>query len=162
MVDTMKRAVQTHFRSSLFLSLTLLAIGLFPELVFAAGKEQALILPPLDPALRQGAVYEKIRPALLKNGWQPFESTNKFLDGCYVNRSGMAGVHYRSGFKEVELCTEGEVYCAFNYTRGKQCLRVVTKGETRPRVLYWESECWKADPLPTDAYIPEKCDMDED
>jgi len=115
-----------------------------------------------DSVLWKGHPFPEARRQLLKQGWKPFESSNKFLDGCYVNRSGMAGVHYKAGFKEVELCTEGEVFCAFNYTRGKQCLRVVTKGETDPKVLNWNNECWKADPLPKDVYVPEKCDMDED
>ncbi len=115
-----------------------------------------------DGALWKGRPFPEARRELLKHGWKPFESNHKFADGCYVNRSGMAGVHYKSGFKEVELCTEGEVYCAFNYTRGKQCLMVVTEGETRPKVLRWTNECWKPDPPRTDVYVPEKCDRDED
>ncbi len=74
-----------------------------------------------DSALWKDRPFPEARRALLKQGWKPFESTNKNLDGCYANRNGMAGIHYRAGFKEVELCTEGRVYCTFNYTRGKQC-----------------------------------------
>ena len=145
MVNNMKRAVQTHFRSSLFLGLSLLAIGLFPELVFAAGKEQALILPPLDPALRQGAVYEKIRPALLKNGWQPVISTDRDAEGQLESRIGDAGTMYNAGFNEVAGCS-ATGYCLFQFAKNGKCLSISTiggyyKGKA-PTIYRWNAECY--------------------
>lgn len=146
MVDAMKRAFRTHFRSSFFLSLTLLTIGLFPELVFGADKEQGLILPSLDPALRQEAVYEKIRPALLKNGWKPVIATDRNIYGEMTSRVGVPGILYEAGFKEVYFCG-ATGYCLFNFVKNGKCLRISTLGDyvkgKFPRIHTWWEECYK-------------------
>lgn len=145
MVDAMKRAFRTHFRSSLFLSLTLLTIGLFPELVFGADKEQGLILPSLDPALRQEAVYEKIRPALLKNGWKPVAATDRDAEGQLESRIGDAGAMYKAGFSEVVGCT-ATGYCLFQFVKNGKCLSISTVGGyykgRSPTIYRWDAGCY--------------------
>lgn len=73
------------------------------------------------------------REALLRDGWQPWETHGVFPDGLRWNQDGDAGILYKHGFKEVEACSgTGANYCSFNYVRGGKCLTLHTQGEFAP------------------------------
>lgn len=100
--------------------------------------------PPKIPGLWEGRPFLDARADLLKRGWMPFESHELDRTGRPYNRSyGMESEHYHSGIIEVQKCSQGQVYCRFNYTRGKECLLLITKGERDPRVHLWSDACFE-------------------
>lgn len=94
-----------------------------------------------NAALWEGRAFSEARQDLLRQGWKPFESDERTKSGCRVNHISAARRLYKSGFREIEVCSEGRVYCVFNYTHGRQCLRVVTEGEQVPKVYSWKQDC---------------------
>jgi hypothetical protein len=65
-----------------------------------------------------------------------------------INRFGAAREMWNGGYHEVEDCSEGPVYCRFNYSRNGQCLLVIAQGELlpstskrEPKIVYWSPVC---------------------
>ncbi len=114
----------------------ILAIGLSLSISHAAAQSKTL-------DLHKGRSFEDVRRELLKQGWKPMESFDRMGDGCRFNQSGPARRLYNMGFKEVQICSEGNVYCWFNYTRRNQCLRLITEGERNLRLHFSEYECYE-------------------
>jgi hypothetical protein len=99
----------------------------------------------LGHILREGRLFEAARDEVLRNGWVGIASGRKFIDGTLANRFGLTGDFYAAGFTEVETCTEGGVYCNFNYRRNGACLEIVTQGpyvpNESPLVSGWRDDC---------------------
>lgn len=111
-------------------------IGLLLSISHAAAQSKI-------PDLREGRPFVDVRRDLLRQGWKPLESFDRMGDGCRFSQSGPARHYYNIGFKEVQVCSEGNVYCWFNYTRRNQCLRLITEGERSARLHFWEYECYE-------------------
>lgn len=95
--------------------------------------------------------FAKVRGELIKAGWKPVVSDATMNNGTPENRFGAAGPMYDAGFVEVEYCSEGSVYCLFNYTRGGKCLQITTRGEygkrngkQYPLLQKWSSDCLRS------------------
>lgn len=133
-------------RIGLFLCLNLILLGMLGGPIFGADKADGRALPALDPALKQGAVYEKARLALLKNGWKPVIATDRNIYGEMTSRVGVPGILYEAGFKEVYFCG-ATGYCLFNFVKNGKCLRISTLGDyvkgKFPRIHSWWEECYK-------------------
>jgi len=95
--------------------------------------------------IKKGWAVSRARAALTQEGWKPVETYSTLADGTRTSRTGAAGELYRQGFHEVEDCSEGLVYCAFNYAKSGECLRLITQGEPHeswlPSISNWTFEC---------------------
>jgi len=70
------------------------------------------------------------RAEIVKLGWKPRETHLRIGDDELEREHGNTAIFFKSGFREVEICTgTGVNPCIFNYVRGKSCLRVYTTGE---------------------------------
>lgn len=95
--------------------------------------------------------FAKVRRELIKAGWKPVVSDiTADDDDTPENRSGAAGPMYDAGYVEVEYCSQGDVYCIFNYTRAGKCLQITTRGEygkhkgkQYPLLQTWSNDCVK-------------------
>lgn len=70
------------------------------------------------------------RAEIVKLGWKPRETRLRIGDDQLEREHGNTAIFFKSGFREVEICTgTGVNPCIFNYVRDKLCLRVYTTGE---------------------------------
>lgn len=102
-----------------------------------------------DVKLVKEADFTKVRPKLIAKGWKPVV-TEEMVGDTPRNQFGGAEAMYQAGYIEVEGCTEGRVYCTFNYRRGKKCLQITTRGEYGkfqgrqwPVIQAWSNECYQ-------------------
>lgn len=104
---------------------------LFATVLIASGIAAA---SAAETSLAEKQSFYLARAALLRDGWKPIETFDKFPNGDELLHSwGGAKSFYRHGFKEVASCTGVEAnYCAFNYRRKDRCLFLVTAGEYQP------------------------------
>jgi hypothetical protein len=109
---------------------------------------QQAIADTKDTSLVKNREFAKVRRDLIKAGWKPVISGAEMNDGTPENRFGAARPMYDAGFVEVEYCSEGNVYCIFNYTRGGKCLQITTVGEygkhngkQYPLLQKWSDDC---------------------
>ncbi len=130
----------------LCLSVSIAAVIAEDSLAAVYDEQPPPIPPNLDPALRIDMPYEKIRPALLKNGWKPVIATDRNIYGEMTSRVGVPGILYKAGFKEVYFCG-ATGYCLFNFVKNGKCLRISTLGDyvkgKLPRIYTWWEECYK-------------------
>lgn len=80
----------------------------------------------------------------------------------------------QNGYWAVDYCSVGSVLCLHQFVKGKECLRVITRGEQIRfmQVQRWSNECRErgagetSDPLPADVrYLlqwREECDNDKE
>ena len=129
-----------------------IAVAMFALLSLLA---QPAFASPEEPAMEPGMEFIKLRPELLKAGWKPVITREQDKDGTPINQIGEAGNMYRAGFIEVEYCNGNLVYCLFYYSRGKDCLQIVTEGPYiqlptghLPRLHRWTSDCHPPEPVP--------------
>ena len=95
-----------------------------PTIVCAAS------LQPVDLAAIQGMPLPEARKLLLSHGWEPRDTGARSADGKLKREFGDAGVLFRLGYAEVEMCSgTGRNICVFNYTRQVDCLQLQTVGE---------------------------------
>lgn len=125
-------------RSAAIAMMALLSVFTSPPAVADQGKV----------SLVKDREFAKVRSELIKAGWEPVISDATMNNGMPENRFGAAGPMYDAGFVEVEFCSEGSVYCLFNYTRAGKCLQITTRGEygkhngrQYPLVQKWSSDC---------------------
>ena len=134
------------FRILWLLCFQIIAGAFISDGAYGSERQKKSMMPALDPALRKGAVYEKVRPTLLKNGWEPVTAIDKNAEGELESRIGEADALYRAGFKEVQRCG-ATGYCLLNFVRNGVCLRIVTLGDYRkarfPTIYGWRAECYK-------------------
>ncbi|UXH80170.1 hypothetical protein [Roseateles amylovorans] len=103
----------------------------------------ALSLLPLSAAqagtMTKGASFIQTRDQLIRDGWRPI---NVHADDSY-DYIGVETELIQSKIHEVESCAVDRPVCLFNYQRGKQCLRVVTVGESLSTLTIddWSSSC---------------------
>jgi hypothetical protein len=110
-----------------------------------------LVIPSIASAEAQlkGQSITKARQILIKSGWQPRQTYLMTGEDNNEpeNQWGDAGVMYRAGLIEVEMCNgTGKNFCYFNYQSKGKCLRLLTQGEFRlteyePTVIKQSSEC---------------------
>lgn len=100
----------------------------------------------LNVELKKNKLFSELRRELLNDGWNPVESQEKMWDDTELNQFGEAGVFYQNGYIEVEVCSEGKVFCIFNYRRRNECLQITTKGEyvkgSSPVLEKWSKLCY--------------------
>lgn len=103
----------------------------------------------------RGSEFIKLRPELLKAGWKPVITLEQDENGTPINQLGEAGNMYRAGFIEVETCSGPLVHCLFYYSRGNECLQIITDGPYiqlptghLPRLVRWTSDCHPPEPVP--------------
>lgn len=147
----MEKLLQGNIRARLLAGILVMLLAFVGSTAatpaYADDDEEGTPAPPnIDPALRRHVPYEKVRRALLKNGWKPVIATDKNADGELVSRIGEAEALYRAGFMEVERCG-ATGYCLFNFVRNGECLRIVTLGDYRkahfPKIYSWRAECYR-------------------
>jgi hypothetical protein len=101
--------------------------------------------PSFEVPIQKGWLFSRARAALLVHGWKPKSTHFTLADGTPTSRAGPAGEMWDAGYQEVEDCSEGLVYCLFNYSRQGQCLLLITQGEfvpgRSPKVVRWLSQC---------------------
>jgi len=96
-----------------------------------------------------GQEFTTARTSLLKNGWKPVETANKYANGEFIRASGEAGGLYKAGYIEVAHCSgTGRNGCIFFYEKSfGRCLKLNTAGMFRaennisPVVENWMFEC---------------------
>lgn len=110
----------------------------------------SLVMPAVayagDVPIQKGWPIARARKALFAEGWKPVLSSQRLADGTLTSHWGDAGVMWDAGFHEVEDCSEGLVYCMFNYSKAGHCLQLITQGELddpriEPRVTGWSEAC---------------------
>lgn len=93
-----------------------------------------------DVPIKKGMPFLSARKALIKHGWKP-NLTDEMEPG------GLMKILRNIGISEVERCTEGVLYCEFNYKKNKVCLVVSTTGEEVKDMIIdgWGFKCPETD-----------------
>jgi len=102
----------------------------------------------------KGRSILSVRNLLFSQGWQPRMTSLRTGDE-FEHAWSTAGVMFRAGIREVEVCAgTGSNPCIFNYRNKRgQCLRVFTlgefeKGRHAPTVDHWSESCPPAEAFP--------------
>jgi hypothetical protein len=102
-----------------------------------------------DIPIQKGWQFSHAREVLIANGWKPVRNDFKMPDGTLERNFSPASEMSQAGYLEVENCSEGLVYCEFNYSRDGHCLQIITQGEllpdigprAEPKVVGWRNWC---------------------
>jgi hypothetical protein len=117
-----------------------------PKTALAAPSHSAAPVSALP--IQKGWPSPRAKAVLLADGWKPIRNDNKMPDGTLEREFSPASEMSGAGYLEVEDCSEGLVYCQFNYSKGGVCLQLITQGEwipdiprVRPKVVSWRYRC---------------------
>ena len=122
-------------------------IGVIITSALCANAVMAADVP--EGALKKGALYAAVRPALRRSGWLPVRPDERSADDLAANSFGDAGDMMAAGLTEVMICGgTGANICEFRWKHGDRCLRVFTRGEyiqnKSPRLdSHWVESCRK-------------------
>lgn len=102
-----------------------------------------LLLPAVQAEkLHKGMRFQTARRLLLRQGWTPV-SAPRHEEYVY----GLVAELLKAHIVEVEGCAVDKPYCIFHYTKGRECLRILTEGEAMGtlRISAWSGECYQPD-----------------
>lgn len=102
-----------------------------------------------DIPIQKGWQFSHARKVLIADGWKPVRNDFKMPDGTLERNFSPASEMSQAGYLEVENCSEGLVYCEFNYSKDGRCLQIITQGEllpdigprAQPKVVSWRNWC---------------------
>ncbi len=87
-----------------------------------------------DVPIQKGWHFAQARAALIHNGWAPVRSADPLSKFDQENPLGQE-------YPEIEVCSQGLMFCWFHYSKDGRCLRVETRGEIKMGVIYWDDKC---------------------
>lgn len=104
-----------------------------------------LLLTALTPiasdadGLKKGMRFLAARDLLMHEKWRPIN----VHQGDGYEYIGVEKALRTARIDELESCAVDIALCIYNYSRGRECLRLATEGEdiAEMRVYYWTHEC---------------------